>query len=74
MSASPGRRFLLLAAAACGAQAPAKLSRADAGYQDAPRSGLSCLACTFFRRPASCQVVDGEVSPHGWCRLFDMPD
>ncbi len=74
MSANPGRRSVLLAAVACSAQAPAKVSRADAGYQDTPRGGLSCVGCTFFRKPASCQVVDGEVSPYGWCRLFDLPD
>jgi hypothetical protein len=65
---------LLAAAAVRVAAAAEKVSRADAGYQDAPRGGLSCVGCTFFRRPASCQVVEGEVSPFGWCRLFDLPD
>jgi hypothetical protein len=69
----------VLAAAVCvthaaAAQAPARLSHAAARYQDTPRGGLSCQACSFFRRPASCQVVEGDVSPNGWCQLFDMPD
>jgi hypothetical protein len=56
------------------AQAPPKMSREAAKYQDSPRGGLSCSVCTFFRRPRTCQVIDGEVSPSGWCQLFDLPD
>jgi hypothetical protein len=69
----------MLMAAMCAAhqavaQTPPKLSRIAAKYQDRPRGGLSCAACTFFRRPDQCQVVDGAISPNGWCALFDMPD
>jgi hypothetical protein len=81
------RRFVL-AAAAClahraAAQAPAnaappvalaKVSPAAAKYQDTPHGGMTCEACTFFRRPHACQVVEGDISPNGWCQLFDMPD
>jgi hypothetical protein len=82
MSARRGNavsRRLVVTAAVCVAQRAAaqtqpKVSRAVAKYQDSPRGGLSCEACTFFRRPASCQVVLGDVSPHGWCEFFDMPD
>jgi len=70
--AETSRRFLL--GAAVWAQVPAKMSRAAAQYQDTPRGGLSCVGCTFFRRPNACQVVEGEISPNGWCRLFDLPD
>jgi hypothetical protein len=51
-----------------------KVSPAAAKYQDTPHGGMSCEACSFFRRPHACQVVEGDVSPHGWCQLFDMPD
>jgi hypothetical protein len=73
------RRLLLAAAVAAShraaAQSPApKISRAQAAYQDKPQGGLSCQSCTFFRKPHACQVVEGEISPDGWCRLFDMPD
>jgi hypothetical protein len=73
------RRLLAVALAVDGArdaaaQAPAKMSQAAAQYQDRPRGGLSCVGCTFFRAPRSCQVVEGEISPQGWCRLFDLPD
>lgn len=56
------------------ASPPARISQAAAQYQDHPRGGLSCIGCTFFRRPHACQVVAGEISPNGWCRLFDLPD
>jgi hypothetical protein len=70
-------RLLLLGLADGGgrdAAAPARMSQAAAEYQDHPRGGLSCIGCTFFRRPRSCQVVEGDISPRGWCRLFDLPD
>jgi len=67
MSASLPRRGLL--AAAVGASFPAaKMSQAEAKFQDIPRGGLSCVGCTFFRRPASCQVVEGTISPNGWSK------
>lgn len=73
-----GRRLLLLAspfaAWRAAAQTPPKATQAAAKYQDTPRGGLSCEACTFFRKPHGCQVVEGEISPDGWCDLFDMPD
>ena len=74
------RRLLRLAAAAVagwaapGNPAPQKVSQAEALYQDRPKGGLSCAACTLFRPPAACAVVEGRISPHGWCRFFDLPD
>jgi hypothetical protein len=58
------------------APAPAqqKVSQADAAYQDRPKSGLDCAACSLFRPPRSCAVVEGDISPEGWCRFFDLPD
>jgi hypothetical protein len=79
MSRRPVDRRLLLIGALCAAhparaEAPPRLSRAQARYQDRPRGGISCVACSFFRKPRSCQVVEGDISPSGWCRLFDMVD
>ncbi len=77
MSARRGeasRRIVLAAVALAAAETPVKMSRVEARYQDMPRGGLSCAGCTFFRRPRSCQVVQGDISPNGWCRLFDLPD
>jgi hypothetical protein len=69
------RRLLTVALAGAGRSgAPPKMSQAAAQYQDHPRGGLSCIGCTFFQQPRSCKVVQGEISPNGWCRLFDLPD
>ena len=53
---------------------PDKISQAAAAYQPTPKGMFSCAVCTFFIKPKSCKVVDGEVSPKGWCKLFDMVD
>lgn len=53
---------------------PNKISRAAAQYQPAPKGMFSCAVCTFFIKPNACKVVDGAVSPTGWCKLFDMVD
>jgi hypothetical protein len=51
-----------------------KVSPAEAQYRDRPQNGLSCAACTLFRPPRGCVVVQGEISPNGWCKFFDLPD
>jgi len=51
-----------------------KMSQTDAAYQDRPKNGLICAACTLFRPPRSCEVVQGDISPNGWCKFFDLPD
>ena len=56
------------------AAAQQKMSQAEAEYQDGPKGGLTCAACTLFRPPRSCQIVQGDISPRGWCKFFDLPD
>ena len=76
------RRTLVLATLSGGmlgfsipsAAAQQKMSQTDAEYQDRPKNGLSCAACTLFRKPRSCEIVEGDISPNGWCKFFDLPD
>jgi hypothetical protein len=74
-----GRRAVLAGAAAAlalrraSAQPKQKISKADAQYQEKPKDGQACGGCTLFQPPHSCQVVEGEISEHGWCRLFEEP-
>jgi hypothetical protein len=75
------RRELITAALGLGTVVPAraegrqaKLSQIAAGYQTTPKGLFSCAACTFFIRPHSCKVVSGDISPTGWCKLFDLAD
>jgi hypothetical protein len=56
------------------AEEPTKVSQAAAAYQGSPKDSLSCAVCTFFIHPRSCKVVSGEISPTGWCKLFDLSD
>jgi hypothetical protein len=30
--------------------------------------------CTLFEQPASCKVVEGEVSKDGWCKALALAD
>lgn len=54
-------------------QTEPKLSQQDANYQDTPNNGQQCSECTKFQPPQSCSVVVGDVSPRGWCRLYEAP-
>jgi hypothetical protein len=52
------------------AAAQAKVSQAEAKYQVTPNGGQACNGCANFTVPAACKVVDGNISPNGWCKLF----
>ena len=52
------------------APAEAKMSQAAASYQDKPKNGQSCSSCSLFKPPNSCTLVDGTISPDGWCRFY----
>jgi hypothetical protein len=56
------------------AAAQQKVSQADAEYEDWPKNRLTCAGCSLFRKPRSCEVVEGDISPNGWCKYFDLPD
>ena len=51
-----------------------KLSKAQAQYQDSPRGIAMCATCTLFVAPRACKVVDGDISPNGWCKEYAMAD
>ena len=47
-----------------------KLTQATARYQDHPKGNETCAGCPYFVLPNSCVVVEGEISPNGWCPIF----
>jgi len=51
-----------------------KSSKKDAAYRGRPNGISSCATCSFFQAPKSCAVVEGAVSPHGWCNLYVIAD
>jgi hypothetical protein len=82
---SPSRRRLLRGAAVLGggvalaavgvmagasAAAPTKLSQKVAGYQDKPMGAARCENCTLWQPAQDCKLVQGPISPKGWCNLY----
>jgi hypothetical protein len=47
-----------------------KIKKTDAKYQDQPKGQQRCEICLQFQPPASCKIVQGPISPHGWCQFF----
>jgi hypothetical protein len=48
-----------------------KVSKAQAKYQDKPKGNQDCAKCMqFVAADNSCKVVEGKVSPQGWCQLW----
>ena len=60
----------LLGATAVPATAQIKVSKPSVAYQDQPDSGRRCALCPHFVAPGSCRIVEGSISPQGYCRLF----
>lgn len=73
------RRFLFAtagvacaAAASAGAQnkpAPGlrKRTREEVRYQNEPYIGRTCSRCVLYQGDGVCVILDGAVSPEGWC-------
>ena len=49
------------------ALAQAKASKAAMKYQDHPNGDRKCSGCLQFVAPNGCKVVDGDISPNGYC-------
>jgi hypothetical protein len=50
---------------------PPKMSKEGAQYQEEPLGEQKCANCTnFIADSKTCKVVEGEVSPKGWCILW----
>jgi hypothetical protein len=82
-SGAISRRTILLRSVACAAGAATLIGTAKnahaakmpqtspaVAYQSTPKDSHQCDGCLLFQAPNSCQVVDGVVSPSGWCKLW----
>jgi len=57
--------------AAPAAPAPVKVSQASVLYQAQPKSGQKCADCMhFIPESNTCKLVEGSISPDGWCTLW----
>ena len=69
------RRVALLAGAALTASvvqtndalAQQKATKEAMKYQDKPSGDKQCSNCSQFVAPGSCKIVEGSVSPSGYC-------
>jgi hypothetical protein len=52
------------------AAAQAKTSQKAVAYQPTPHGAQQCDNCRQFVAPSACKVVDGDVSPAGWCKVY----
>ena len=57
-------------AIAMASPAQAKMSFQASGYQPTPKGDQNCVGCSLFQAPSSCILVDGKISPDGWCRFY----
>ena len=53
-----------------------KSSQASMHYQTTPNDGKQCSGCNFFipgssaTANGSCKIVDGSISPNGYCIAY----
>jgi Ubiquitinol-cytochrome C reductase Fe-S subunit TAT signal./High potential iron-sulfur protein. len=75
------RDFLLVATVGTGAvmaaglvSSPAvasgKIAQKAVKYQTTPKGNQRCDNCALWQAPHSCKLVDGTISPPGWCALY----
>jgi hypothetical protein len=50
--------------------AAAKATQKAVAYQDTPHGAQQCDNCSQFTAPDGCKVVEGTVSPKGWCKVY----
>ena len=65
-----GLTLLAAGAAVRTAAAQEKLAQDIVQYQATPKDGAKCSACVNFVEPNACKIVDGKISPEGWCVAF----
>ena len=47
-----------------------KIAKNLVQYQDHPNGDRQCSKCVQFQPPDACNVVEGTISPTGWCAAF----
>jgi len=60
----------IVGAASSGARAQNKAKQALVQYQEKPKGDQECDGCLQWAPPNSCKVVEGKISPKGWCLVY----
>jgi len=47
-----------------------KMTQKQVSYQDTPKGNQQCDGCKLFQPPNACKSVEGEISPKGWCSIY----
>jgi hypothetical protein len=47
-----------------------KITQKDATYQTHPKGQQRCAICLQFEPPGKCHIVQGPITPQGWCQFF----
>lgn len=48
-----------------------KVVKASVQYQAQPKGELKCSKCAnYIAESKTCKLVDGPISPEGWCSLW----
>lgn len=47
-----------------------KIAQKDALYQTHPKGPQRCQICLQFKPPNACKIVQGQITPQGWCQYF----
>lgn len=69
----PALAGLLVSKAAADAS---KAAKSAMHYQSTPNGKMQCSGCRFFiagsdpKSDGTCQVVDGDISPNGYCIAY----
>ena len=51
--------------------ATGKVTQASVQYQTRPKGDQKCGGClNFIAESNTCKLVDGQISPEGWCSLW----
>ena len=67
---------MALVSALTGKALAAKSTKAAMQYQDKPKGDQKCSNCALFvpgktaTASGTCQVVEGSISPQGWCTAY----
>lgn len=48
-----------------------KISKAKAAYRAHVVAHKRCGTCSMFRKPNSCTLVEGDISPQGVCKHWE---
>jgi hypothetical protein len=49
---------------------PPKLPQKSVAYRTKPDGDRKCDNCKLFIKPNGCEKVQGEISPEGYCILY----